>query len=345
MIPHARHAITDDDRAAVMAVLDSPRLTQGEKVAEFEASLCAASGARYAVAVSSGTAALWCAAGVRTRLAADNDVRLRVTVPAITFVATANAFRLHGAEVVIGDIDPATWCMKPPGVMVTFAGYPCETDDTTRIVDAAHGPLRKGGEFMRCLSFHPSKAFTTGEGGAVLTDVVGAYEALCRWRDNGRATAAEQPQFAGLNLRMSDIHAALGISQLRRYPSWQARRRAIAAHYWSEFASIECQGQHRHPDHAYHLFILWLDPARYNRDDVRGRLAERGVGTQIHYEPLYRLPEYVDVYASTHSTYKPPQRYPNAERYYAGCLSIPMSHTLTDGEVEHVVKSVKEVLA
>ena len=343
MIPHARHVITDDDRAAVMAVLDSPRLTQGEKVAEFEAALCAASGARYAVAVSSGSAALWCVAGVRARAAAAVGKRIRMTVPAITFVATANAFALHGAEVVIGDIDPITWCcMKAHGVVpVTFAGYPCEADDTTLTVDAAHGPLRKGSELMRCLSFHPSKAFTTGEGGAVLTDNEEVRDDLCRWRDNGRATMIEQPQFAGLNLRMSDIHAALGISQLRKYGAWQARRRDIAAHYRREFAGIDgLVMQADHPEHAYHLFVLWIDAGarRWNagaRDLVRAHLDALGVGTQIHYEPLYRLPEYVDT----------PSRYHNAERYYAGCLSIPMSHTLTDGEVEHVVKSVKEVLA
>ena len=325
MIGYARHRIDQDDIDAVVSVLKSDRLTQGEVVPQFEAALCAYTGAKYAVAVSSGTAALWCA------WREINMSQDWVSLPAVTFVATANAARAAGLRVGVTDIDPETWIGGIEG-RVTLGGMP--DSRLTSVTDAAHGPWTHS-SVMTCLSFHPAKHITTGEGGAVLTDDPEIARALRRFRDNGRETAAEVPQSGGLNLRMSDIHAALGISQLRKLDGWLARRRQIAKAYREAFAPLGVQMQPDHEKHWYHLMILWLYPQRWNRDRVREKLHDRGVGTQIHYTPLYRLPMYA----------ADPARYPNAERYWAGCMSIPMSHALTDGEVEHVIKSVREVLS
>lgn len=329
-IPYARHLIDDDDRAAVDDVLRSDRLTQGEKVPEFEEALCAYTGARYAVVVSSGTAALWCAWREISR-------RMDwVSLPAVTFAATANAACVAGIKVgVTGvtDIDAETWIGGIEG-RVTLGGLP--DSRVTYVTDAAHGPWTHG-SVMTCLSFHPAKHITTGEGGAVLTDDPEIARTLRRLRDNGRETAAEMPQIVGLNLRMNEMSAALGISQLRKLDGWLARRRAIARAYREAFEPLGVKMQPDHPDHWYHLMILWLDPERWNRDIVRRNLTERGVGTTLWpgHGPLYRLPMYQ----------QDPERFPNAERYWRGHLCIPMSHALTDGDVEHVITSVREVLA
>lgn len=325
MIGYAKHLIEPDDIDAVMSVLKSDRLTQGNKVPEFEAAMCAYTGAAHAVAVSSGTAALWCAWSELKRKIGYVDI------PAVTFAATANAARAAGLVVNTTDIDAVTWLGGIEG-RVTLGGMP--DGRRSYVTDAAHGPWLPQ-SLMTCLSFHPAKHITTGEGGAVLTDDPEIARMVRRLRDNGRETATEVPQIIGLNLRMNEMSAALGISQLRKLDGWLARRRQIAKAYREAFAPLGVKMQPAHPDHWFHLFIIWLDPERWDRDAIRRRLAERGVGTQIHYTPLYRLPMYK----------QDPTRFPNAEMYFAGCLSLPMSHALTDGEVEHVVTTVCEVLS
>ena len=326
VVPYAKHLVDQDDIDAVVSVLKSDRLTQGEKVPEFEAALCAYTGAKYAVAVSSGTAALWCA---WREISMSMDW---VSLPAVTFAATANAACAAGLKVGVTDIAPETWIGGIEG-RVTLGGMP--DSRLTSVTDAAHGPWTHS-SVMTCLSFHPAKHITTGEGGAVLTDDPEIARALRRFRDNGRETAAEVPQSGGLNLRMSDIHAALGISQLRKLDGWLARRRQIAKAYREAFAPLGVQMQPDHPEHWYHLFIIWLDPKRWYRDAVRSQLHERGVGSTLWpgHGPLYRLPAYKG----------DPARFPNSERYWSGHICLPMFHGLTD-EVEHVIKSVREVLA
>ena len=357
MIPYAKGLIEDDDRAAVDAVLRSGRVAQGPLVPQFEAALASYAGARHAVCVSSGTAALWCAY-MATDLRGDG-LPLDVGMPAVTFVATANALSVGTALDAYGaatqpspfpiDVDPLAWCglaegahrdpswaPRPLYVQVTIGGYPAPPHGA-KIVDAAHGPYRKGPELMRCLSFHPAKNMTTGEGGAVLTDDDDVAERLRRRRDNGRDMPHDPvPRIAGLNLRMGEMNAALGLSQLRKLDGWQARRRKIADYYRERLGGIEgLRFQADHVDHFYHLFIVHVDQAHRPRDMVRIMLGDRGVGAQVHYQPLYRLPPYQ----------ADPARFPNAEAYWRGALSIPMSHALTDAEVEQVVKSVREVLA
>ena len=329
MIPYARHLIEADDKEAILRVLESDRLTQGEVVPQFEAALCELSGAKYAVAVSSGTAALWCAFATLTNRRGVSAL----TIPTVTFVATANAARCAGHRLIVRYVDPLT---EAPvlDVGVTIGGHPARG---FLVVDAAHGPYTMGVEQMRCLSFHPAKHITTGEGGAVLTNDALVAETCRRLRDNGRDMPDPTPCIAGLNLRMSDIHAALGLSQSKKYHRWLARRREIARYYRDRMPEGVVM-QSDHEDHAYHLFILWLDPEeRWNRDGVRAKLAERGVGSTLWpgHGPLYRLPMYK----------QDPARFPNAERYWSGHLCIPMFHGLTDGEVEHVATSVREVLA
>lgn len=325
MIPYASHVVEQDDIDAVTAVLRSPRLTQGETVPAFEAALCQYTGARFAVVVANGTLALW--AAYRAWIPP-------VFMPAITFAATANAAQ-DPSNVCLRDVDPETWCgrAKEVEVQVTLGGYPAPVHEDM-IVDAAHGPWKKGPELMRTFSFHPAKGFTSGEGGAIVTDDPDVARRLRQLRDNGRAEPGEACEVPGLNLRLSDIHAALGLSQLRKLDRWQARRRKIADYYRAAFAGLPIRMQPDHPDHALHLLIVCVDREDMSRDTVRQRLAERGVGTQVHYQPLYRLAPYR----------QDPSRFPNSEWYAARALSLPMSHALTDAEVEHVAKVVREVL-
>jgi perosamine synthetase len=191
------------------------------------------------------------------------------------------------------------------------------------IEDACHalGATYKGRHVgasadMCCYSFHPVKAICTGEGGMVTTNDETYYERLKQFRDHGRVNGwVEEP---GLNLRMDEMSAALGISQLRKLPRFLDRRREIALRYCEAFNVPFVEG------HAYHLFVMLFE----DRDAVKVRLLEKGVATQIHYPALTRHPYYKG------------QSCPKAEHFGDHCLSLPIYPLLTDAEVKYVIAEV-----
>ncbi len=273
LLPYGRQSIDDDDIAAVTAQLRGDWLTQGPAVAQFEAALCEITGARFAVAVANGTAALHLAA-----LAAGlgpGDVAL---VADVTFVATANAVRYAGATPVLVDVDADTSLVNldqlerlanahaPKAIFpVSLTGSVADLAAVQRIArasgamvieDAAHslGATYSGAHRsascahsdMAILSFHPVKHLTTGEGGAITTNDAALYQKLCDLRTHGitkdpaRLGQSEGPwyyeqQSLGFNYRITDIQCALGVSQARRFPGFLARRRAIASRYDAAF--------------------------------------------------------------------------------------------------------------
>jgi len=333
-IPYYSHqTIEADDVAAVVAALQSEFLTQGPLVKEFEDQVRAFTGSRYAVAVNNGTSALLAACHA-AQIQYGEDV---VTTP-LTFAATSNAIEMMGGCATFQDIDD-TWNMDPQldeakerkvVVPVDFAGRPCDIDQICLstfgapvIEDACHalGAIYKGRHVgatadMCCYSFHPVKAITTGEGGMVTTNNETYYERLKTFRDHGRVNGlVEEP---GLNLRMSDIQAALGISQLKKLPRFLDRRREIALRYCEAFNVPFIEG------HAYHLFVMLFE----NRDEVKQRLLEKGIQTQVHYPSLTRHPYYKG------------QSCPKAEYFGDHCLSLPIYPTLTDEEVKYVIAEV-----
>ena len=286
MIPYGRQSIDDDDIAAVVRVLKGDWLTQGPHVAEFEEALAARVGARHAVAFSSGTLALNGAAAAAGL--GPGDV---VATTALSFVASANCARGVGASVTFVDIDPGTLNLDPSAVpadvdglvAVHYAGLPVDLARLAvrpRVVieDACHalgastpdGPVGNCARSDLCVfSFHPVKAITTGEGGAVTTNDDGLADALRRFRNHGIVRTPEDGGWAyvadgpGTNARLTDLQAALGTSQLGKLDRFVDRRRALADRYRARLGALGLP--------------LQLPPDRAAR--VRARLAPvRGAG-------------------------------------------------------------------
>jgi len=250
------------------------------------------------------------------------------------------AFR-WGDGVAWIDVEPETLCTDLEqcpkrtalAVVTDYAGFPAPTYGRwpfAIIRDAAHSlgmPGLADGVDAACLSFHPAKAVCAGEGGAVITNREDIARAVRMKRDSGRTRGkAVHPS---VNFWMDSMSAALGLSQLRRLDANIARRQEIAAHYYAAFSqnlSVEYEAEMS----AWHIFPLWVsDP-----DRLRTRLADQGIGTQVHY-PL----------ANTHPALRhsaPPNTLGVADEAASCVVSVPMTHTLTDAEVERVIEAVKQ---
>ena len=359
MIPYAKHDVTMDDMSAVMDVLESDHLTQGPKVQEFEEAFAEKCGAKYAVAVSSGTAALHLA-----MLACGNE-SWTYFIPAISFVATANAALYTGAEVKFVDTDPTTGLIDPTGlpknsgsvVRVSLGGQPAPTKGHwPAVADSCHGPFAlPEGVTAACFSLHPSKHVAAGEGGVVVTNNWFLASEMEEFRNHGRGRKVTDekddeglPRLAwagmyelGHNYRMPEMSAALALSQLKRLDWNIAKRRELAARYDEAFTDIETVPHSEHSArHLYQILVggeQWGQP-RHNRS-VQRALAHRGVGTQVHYEPIIPLQPY---YAERFG-YKTGD-FPQAEKYASRTLSLPLYPTLTVEEQDYVIEQVLEVL-
>lgn len=382
-----------------MRVLQSDFLTTGPEVPAFEAAFADYVGAPHAVACANGTAALHLAA-----LASDLGPGDQAIVPAISFVATANAVRYAGAEVVFADVDPDNGCMTadtlaeamaradPARLKAVFvvhlggqpadlAGIGAVTKDRglTLIEDAAHavgseyrlgnGPAGRIGDAQVsdfvCFSLHPVKTITSGEGGVVTTRDADAALRLARLRGHGivrepedwvdpsigrdLATGASNPwayeqQMLGFNYRLTDIQAALGRSQLAKMQTFAARRRRLAALYAERLANLAPRVRLASPAAAgsnpvLHLMIALIDFAGtgVSRAQVMKRLADQGVGSQVHYIPIHRQPYY--------QALGPQPDLPGAEAYYERCLSLPLFNGMEDEDVDRVAEALAKALA
>jgi perosamine synthetase len=375
VIPYGRQTIEDDDVAAVVEVLHSDWLTQGPEVAAFESSFAEVVDAPHAVAFSSGTAALHGA-----MFAAGVGPGDRLVTSAITFAASANCGAYLGATPLFADIEPSTWNVsgrtmatldeKPKvAVPVHFAGLPAPIaeirdalgDDVRIVEDASHAlGAHAGGELvgscahsdMAVFSFHPVKAIAAAEGGMVTTGDPELARLLVEFRNHGiasdRARVAEEEggwyyeQVAlGFNYRLSDVHCALGSSQLEKLERFIVRRNEVATRYREELAEVPTielpPAAPEGSRHAYHLFVVRHRDGAAGRRALYDGLRERGILAQVHYIPVYWHPWYRDVLG-----YRP-GRCPDAEHYYAGCLSLPCFPALTDQQQERVIAAVREL--
>lgn len=376
-IYYGRQCIEQDDIDAVAEVLKSDLITCGPKVLALEEELCRVTGAKYAVVVANGTAALHLAA-----LAAGFKEGDEVIVSSITFAASANCVLYCGAAPVFADIRPDTYNIDPGAVeklitprtkgivAVDFTGQAvehdalraiCEKHNLTLIEDAAHaiGTKYKGRPIgsiadMTCFSFHPVKTVTAGEGGAITTNDEQLYRRLMRVRTHGitrnqdemvhpahGAWYNEQVEL-GYNYRMTDFQAALLLNQLKKLPLFSARRKEIVEKYDRAFADmpeIVVQREIPESDTTRHLYILRLNPDRLkcDRKQFFDALYAENTCPQVHYLPVY-----------WHSYYEKLgyQRglCPNAEKYYQEVMSIPLYYSLTDEDVEDVIRAVKKVV-
>lgn len=376
-IYYGRQCIEQDDIDAVTESLRSDLITSGPKVTAAEKKLCELTGAKYAVVVANGTAALHLAA-----LAAGFGEGDEVIVSSITFAASANCVLYCGAKPVFADIDPETYNIDPESVKklitprtkgivaVDFTGQAvkhdairqiCQENDLLLIEDAAHaiGTKYKGQPVgsiadMTCFSFHPVKTVTGGEGGAITTNDEQLYRRLMLLRTHGITRNPDEmvhPTDAlwyneqvelGFNYRMTDFQAALLLSQLNKLSKFSARRKEIVKKYdqvFSEMPEIIVQKEIPESDTTRHLYVIRLNPERLSCDRRQffDALYAENTCPQVHYLPVY-----------WHSYYEKlgyeKGLCPNAEAYYQWSMSIPLYYSLTDEEVEDTVRAVKKVV-
>lgn len=375
-IYYGRQCIEEDDIHAVAQTLRSDFITCGPRVAEVEAKLVAYTGAKYAVVVANGTAALHCAC-IAAGIGPGDEV---ITTP-ITFAASANCAVYCGAAPVFADINPETYNLDPDSmescitaktkavVAVDFTGQAveidrikaiCEKHSLAFIEDAAHsiGTRYNGKQIgsladMTTFSFHPVKTITCGEGGAILTNDEALYHQLMLARAHGiqRDPALlsvqnevwyYEQQMLGYNYRLTDFQAALLMSQLKKLERFIQRRKEIVRQYdlaFSQMPELILQKEIPESDTSRHLYVLRVDETklRCDRREFFQALSAENVQPQVHYIPVYWLPYYQERgYARGLC--------PHAEAYYQNCLSLPLYPMLTDGDVADVIRAVEKLV-
>lgn len=389
-LPYGRQQIDDADIAAVIDVLKSDYLTCGPAVDAFEHAFANKVGAKDSVVVSNGTAALHLAA-----LTLGLNAKDTVIVPTLTFLATASAPHLTGAEIIFSDVDPNTGLMtaetfsdalsraqrKVRAVFPVHLNGACvdlesiskiaKKNNISIIDDACHAlgasmdgvPIGNGQQSdMTIYSMHPVKTIAMGEGGAITTNNPDIAQKLRAYRNHGINREPElfmQPNegfdsnglphpwyyemsFPGLNYRASDIHCALGLSQLKKLDAFRQKRENLANLYDEKIANMPhfirpvprvagCKG-------GWHLYPIHIDfdEAGISRADLMRALRSRNIGTQVHYFPVHRQPYWRTLY--------PNLALPGADRYYARCLSLPLFPAMTDDDVGSVINAIKEAL-
>lgn len=375
-IYYGHQYIDDADVTAVSDVLRNGDLTCGPKIAELEARLCALTGAKYAVAVSNGTAALHIACQAAGVTAGDEVI----TTP-ITFAASANCALYCGARPVFADINDKTYNIDPVSVAehmtehtkavvaVDYTGQAeldpllklCRENGAVLIEDAAHSIGTKyGGQpigsiaDLTTFSFHPVKTVTGGEGGAVLTNHAEYYKKLLLYRSHGitrdESLLEKEKEGAwyyeqvslGMNYRMTDIQAALIISQLDKLERFGERRRQIVERYNEAFADMpELAVQEEIPesDTIRHLYILRIKPEMLlvNRKQFFDAMAAENVCCNVHYIPVYYHPYYEKLGYQKGLC-------PKAEKLYEEIMSLPLYYAMTEQDVEDVIHAVKKVV-
>jgi len=378
-IPYGRQWIDEEDERSVLRVLRSDFLTQGPEVARFEQALAGVTGARHCVAVSSGTAALHLAvAALRiergqegitspiTFVATANATVYSGLVPRFADI-DAKTYNLDPVEVE-KNLSSRTRLLMP----VHFAGQPSDMSALHELAqrhglrvieDASHaiGSFYASGDPVGCcrysdltvFTFHPVKTITTGEGGAITTNDPALYERLLLLRTHGitrdGGQMSENPgpwyyemQDLGFNYRLTDLQAALGVSQLTRLDRFRERRRAIADAYnraFQDSSVVKIPFERPGVRSCFHLYVLQLDfeALGRTRKSVMETLRGRSIGTQVHYIPVHLQPYYRRSFGCG------PGDFPIAEAYYAKALSIPLYPAMSDEQVARVGEGIREV--
>ena len=348
LIRLARPDVGAAEAEAVAEVLESGQLTMGPKVEEFEHGLAVACGTEHAVVVSSGTAALHLAV-----LALGIEPGDEVLVPAYTFPATANVVALVGAKPVLVDVDPVTMNLDPARadvgartkaiIAVDLFGRPMRveqlTDGVTVLEDAAGalGGKRQGrpcGSLgaLACLSFHPRKIVTTGEGGAVTTDDAELAVAIRRMRHHGIEPSGHfEIAHAGLNYRLSDILCAVGIPQLARLRELLEARTRIAAGYTERLCDVVHTPTADEGDvHGWQAYVIQVDGAA----EVIAALREQRIEAQVGTYALHRL-----------AAYRDQGEFPGASRVFDRAVALPFHTRLTESDLDRVAEALTSIVS
>jgi len=360
--------------------LRSEVLTTGPVNLAFEAKLTELVDAKYAISCSSGTAALHLAVQAIGLKAGD-----KVVVPTITFLATANAPRYTGADVLFADVEPDTGLMgagqleeviykiedKVAAVIpVHLGGQSPNLAEISRLArrhkiaiieDASHaiGSVYAGSEKnnlvgscgdsqITTFSFHPAKNIAMGEGGAVTTNDERLAHRLRLLRNHGMVREEHYPdpwfyqmRELGFNYRASDIHCALGLSQLNKLPNFSEKRRRLVESYDLKLGTLApvVRSVRRMPGNpVWHLYIVLIDFSQIeiDRATVMNRLLAAGIGSQVHYIPVHQQPYYKELYGEMNM--------PGAEQYYRRCLSLPLYTRMEEKDVQYVVETLGNII-
>ncbi|KGR86906.1 UDP-4-amino-4,6-dideoxy-N-acetyl-beta-L-altrosamine transaminase [Lysinibacillus boronitolerans] len=369
-LSYGRQSIDEEDIQMVIETLRSPFLTQGPKIKEFEQAIANYVGAQYAVAFCNGTAALH-AACYAAGIGEGDEV---ITSP-ITFAASANCVRYMGGTVVFADIDARTYNIDPTEIRkkissktkaiipVDFTGQPADLDAINAIArehnivvieDGAHslGAEYKGKKVgiqadMTMFSFHPVKPITTAEGGIIVTNNKEYYKKLQLFRSHG----IEQTEYSseqggwyyemtdlGYNYRMTDLQAALGLSQLTKIDTFIQRRREIADFYTEAFQDenrIVIPQQLHETNSGWHLYMIQLE--KELRKKIFGKMRSMNIGVHVHYIPVYWHPYYQKLGYERGLC-------PIAENWYEKALTLPIHPQMTIEDLAIIVSNIKELL-
>lgn len=375
LLPYGRQWIGWDDIIAMVKVLRGDYLTTGPIVQQFEQQIARYVGAEYAVAFGSGTAALHAAC-----YAAGIETGDEVITSSMTFAASANCILYRGGIPVFADIDERTGNIGPTSIEskitpktkaiipVHFAGQPAEMTAIMRLAkqhglivieDGAHAlgavyrDLRVGSiGHMTMFSFHPVKPITTGEGGVITTNDYTYYQRLVQFRSHGINKSPEslaqhgdwyyEMQFLGYNYRLTDIQAALGISQLKKIDKYHGLRKEYARIYNAAFKDVQEMTtlfQHENVQSAWHIYIIRLNFERLtgSRKEIYDALKAENIGVNVHYIPVYLHPYYQELgYA--------PGLCPKSEQLYEEMVTLPLFPSMKRKDIQDVIHAVKKVL-
>ena len=374
-LPFTRPNVTAEDIEAVTEVLKSGWITNGPVNSEFESAVAEYTGAGYAVALSSATAAMHLVLKVLNIGPGDE-----VITPSMTWVSIANMVELAGAKCVFVDVDKETMLVRPESVKaaitprtklivpVHFAGAALDLDgiyeaagDIPVVEDAAHalGTFYKGrhigGKRNAIYSFHAIKNVTCGEGGMFVTGSKELADAVRRWKFHGigmdafdRQNRGRSPQAEvlspGFKYNVTDICAALGLSQFRRLRQINSRRRELAMLYrklLKDIPELRPLGDPEGYDftHAWHLFVVRVESKKLSRNDFMAKMKERNIGTGLHFRSVHSQKYYRDTYKVA------PGALPNTDYNSDRICSLPLFPDMTPDDVRDVVAAAKAVLS
>jgi perosamine synthetase len=376
LLPYGRQWIEEDDITAVAEVLRSDWLTTGPKITEFERFFAETVGAKEAVAVSSGTAALHSAMYALGIGPGDE-----VIVPPLTFAASANCIFFQGGTPVFADVDPKTLLIDPDQVelkitshtkaiiAVDYAGQACDYDALTDIAnshkihlvdDASHA---LGGKYkekqvgsladLNTFSLHPVKHITCGEGGVITTDNSQFAEKMRIFRNHGITSNHRQRELSGswfyeindlgYNYRLTDFQCALAINQIKKFSGWQKKRQQIAEKYSISFSGMQeitPLAVRKDVRHVYHLYVIRLNLKKINTDKatIFKAIREEGIGVNVHYIPIHLHPFYQKKLGTSRGML------PIAEKAYEEIITLPIFPKMNDDDVNDVINAVQKVI-
>lgn len=351
----AKPFIGEEEKKAVLAVLDSGYLVQGKPVEEFEHAFASYHGARFGIAMSNGTTAL-----MSIMLAHGIKPGDEVIIPSFTFFATASSVLSVGASVVFADIDPDTYCLSPEAALAAITprtvaimpvhlyGHPADMsrfetlcsdhgllllEDAAQAHGAAIADRRVGTWGTAAFSFYPSKNMTTGEGGIVLTDDEATARKLRMIRNQGMDQQYCH-EIVGFNFRMTNIAAAIGLAQLNRLPEWTAQRIANARDFDQRLTSVGAPSVTPGCTHVYHQYTVRVS-GDTRRDQAVKQLNEQGIGVRIYYPtPIHQQP--VIQRLNGHKPYELAE----TERAAREVFSLPVHPALSQDDRDYIVEKV-----